>query len=279
MRYSIAGFTCLLSLALPTFDCEGCIVIKFSSKDTCVDIVYNHLPIHRDAPIRPSVARVRERHRRGSQLGTSPQLAPDGSHFPGLDPALQHAQPGTYQPGEPISGAALKPAKTPRKRKKKDAESDTAPVPAGGVSATDGLGTLVDLLQADMNAGPYYQYPSAVNGNSNVPVCLDYVPTTTNGATATTAQSGLPHPDRVVHKRRRATCLTCKERKMRCDQAKPACGSCVKSSRPCTYEDDPAPRRKKAKTGSDGDIARPSNNTQVPIGNPSPKKVRKTKKS
>ncbi|KAJ9666978.1 hypothetical protein H2201_002811 [Coniosporium apollinis] len=232
-----------------------------------------------DAPMRPSVTRVRAKHRRGSQLGTSPQLAPDGSYLPGLDPAFQHAQPGAYQPGEPVPGAASKPAKTPRKRKKEDAGSDTTPAPTGAVSATDGLDALVDLLQADMNAGPYYQYPSAVNGNSDFPVYLDYAPTTTNGATAKTAQSGPSDPNRVVHKRRKGGCLGCKERRMRCDQAKPACGACVKSSRPCTYEDDPAPRRKKAKTGSDGNVARPSNNIQVPTGNPSPKKVRKTKKS
>lgn len=37
--------------SLPTYDCNGCIIIKFSSIDQAIAVHYQHLPIHRDTAV------------------------------------------------------------------------------------------------------------------------------------------------------------------------------------------------------------------------------------
>jgi hypothetical protein len=35
---------------LPTYDCKGSIFVKFSASQQIVDVVYQHLPVHRELP-------------------------------------------------------------------------------------------------------------------------------------------------------------------------------------------------------------------------------------
>ncbi|KAF1986652.1 hypothetical protein K402DRAFT_404359 [Aulographum hederae CBS 113979] len=47
--------------------------------------------------------------------------------------------------------------------------------------------------------------------------------------------SGVTPPDRKRIKRTKTECLTCRARKTKCDEGKPACQRCVKTSRECSY--------------------------------------------
>ncbi|KAI0433040.1 hypothetical protein F5Y09DRAFT_300121 [Xylaria sp. FL1042] len=59
-----------------------------------------------------------------------------------------------------------------------------------------------------------------------------------------------PIKRRATHSKARTGCLTCKRRKVKCDEAKPACTRCAKSGHRCAgYEAPPAPVRK---GGADG---------------------------
>ncbi|KAL8807789.1 MAG: hypothetical protein Q9182_000438 [Xanthomendoza sp. 2 TL-2023] len=52
--------------------------------------------------------------------------------------------------------------------------------------------------------------------------------------------------EHTKHRRTRSGCYTCRQRRVKCDEARPQCQRCLKGSRPCTY---PEPRSK-TKTGS-----------------------------
>ncbi|KAI1353945.1 hypothetical protein F5Y01DRAFT_33719 [Xylaria sp. FL0043] len=60
-----------------------------------------------------------------------------------------------------------------------------------------------------------------------------------------------PVKRRATHAKARTGCLTCKRRKVKCDEAKPACARCVKSGHRCAGYEIP-PQRKGADT-ADGD--------------------------
>ncbi|KAI1284339.1 hypothetical protein F5Y07DRAFT_1056 [Xylaria sp. FL0933] len=62
-----------------------------------------------------------------------------------------------------------------------------------------------------------------------------------------------PVKRRATHAKARTGCLTCKRRKVKCDEAKPACARCVKSGHRCAgYEPLPPPKKAGADT-ADGD--------------------------
>ncbi|KAI0896014.1 hypothetical protein F4806DRAFT_49118 [Annulohypoxylon nitens] len=54
-----------------------------------------------------------------------------------------------------------------------------------------------------------------------------------------------PVKRRVNHAKVRTGCVTCKNRRVKCDERKPSCGRCEKSGFPCAGYEDPNPRRGK----------------------------------
>ncbi|KAL8815435.1 MAG: hypothetical protein Q9223_005423 [Gallowayella weberi] len=62
--------------------------------------------------------------------------------------------------------------------------------------------------------------------------------------------------EHTKHRRTRSGCYTCRQRRVKCDEARPQCQRCLKGSRPCTY---PEPRSKtKTGTSTKSDTARAS---------------------
>jgi hypothetical protein len=51
---------------LPTYDCKGSIFVKFSASQQIVDVVYQHLPVHREPPSNGAV--------QGSLSGAAPEM-------------------------------------------------------------------------------------------------------------------------------------------------------------------------------------------------------------
>lgn len=68
-------------------------------------------------------------------------------------------------------------------------------------------------------------------------------------ATATPGGTEIVDPKRKeIKKRTRTGCMTCRKRRIKCDERKPVCGNCIKSKRECSgYVDIPVQRNKVAK--------------------------------
>ncbi|KIW65358.1 hypothetical protein PV04_07624 [Phialophora macrospora] len=52
-----------------------------------------------------------------------------------------------------------------------------------------------------------------------------------------------PNLTRRSHKKSRGGCFSCKQRKIKCSETKPACGSCLMKGLTCVYPTEPAPRK------------------------------------
>ncbi|KAK3716131.1 transcription factor [Vermiconidia calcicola] len=57
------------------------------------------------------------------------------------------------------------------------------------------------------------------------------------------SQESMPLPDfrvKAPHKKSRLGCITCKKRRIKCDEKRPTCGRCNASELQCTYKDQPS---------------------------------------
>ena len=52
-----------------------------------------------------------------------------------------------------------------------------------------------------------------------------------------------PNLTRRSHKKSRGGCFSCKQRKIKCSETKPSCGSCLMKGLPCVYPTEPAARK------------------------------------
>ncbi|KAF2144089.1 uncharacterized protein K452DRAFT_152909 [Aplosporella prunicola CBS 121167] len=123
----------------------------------------------------------------------------------------------------------------PRKRKRKRATDSNAAAPtatAGPSSSQDTLNidTLVTVLDADIN-GTNGEATTTVSEPSTHPV-------QSWSHTEASNLTGGKKPGDFKFKCAKAGCITCRIRRIKCDEAHPSCVNCTKGHRDCTY---PAP--------------------------------------
>jgi len=72
---------------LPTYDCKGSIFVKFSASQSILDVVYQHMPVHREQNLVPM--------KRSREDGLE---ADDSSMAMDIDPTPAHPPPQQYAP-------------------------------------------------------------------------------------------------------------------------------------------------------------------------------------
>lgn len=69
-----------------------------------------------------------------------------------------------------------------------------------------------------------------------------------------------PTKHRRNYPRSKSGCLTCRERRKKCDEAKPACNYCVKAARICTWPGQDNHRQEQSQSGLDNSGSDTSSN-------------------
>ncbi|KAF2678125.1 hypothetical protein K458DRAFT_317558 [Lentithecium fluviatile CBS 122367] len=189
---------------LATYDCGGSIHIKFSTKRDAINVVYKHNPIHRDVESRPA-------------KGNSTMPAFTASDHTTLQDATNGTSNGT------------KPCK--RRRSKKDHVA---------------VETEFDDPDLDMSTSPEAiktpakkkrkksaTSPEAGRTSSTKKVKKGKQPQSPSKACKKTAfPDDSPPPVQLV----KGKCLRCREKGIKCNEAKPTCNQCRRGLWTCQYE-------------------------------------------
>ncbi|EUC36366.1 hypothetical protein COCCADRAFT_88301 [Bipolaris zeicola 26-R-13] len=195
--------------ALPTYDCGGAVHIKFSLRREAINVVYKHNPIH------------------------TARLASDGPLAPAVDNNIA-----------PLAGGAYE--KPPRKkRRSKEAEA--------------GVENEHRNTDPGISTSPVYPRPSAKKRKrEGAAVSSKPIPTTSpkqstkanpltpsarprkKVAVSEQSRPPLPAPDKA--------CIRCREKKIKCDKAQPACDQCRRGLWTCQYGV-LAPKKQRSKNG------------------------------
>ncbi|KAK7551309.1 hypothetical protein JOL62DRAFT_91491 [Phyllosticta paracitricarpa] len=246
------------TLERASYDCKGGIKLLFSVKNLCVDVFYHHLPVHDYAD---QLDKQRKLQKKAMKANDSPLARPN-------DEAMAAAHSISYgfpqkQPQQPSE-----PPQKKRGRKKKGEETiSQANGSALAFQKDPGLDTLANVASADA----YGNFPLFDGQPYGV----------FNGQSTSSGEGSKPK-----HPRSRTGCLTCREKRIKCDEQRPTCTQCLKSRnrRNCEWRS----QTSKAQTKETGSTAVPakkrkkapaeSSSTGAGRAKPSPsKKTKKTK--
>ncbi|EMD63767.1 hypothetical protein COCSADRAFT_144149 [Bipolaris sorokiniana ND90Pr] len=194
---------------LPTYDCGGAVHIKFSLKREAINVVYKHNPIHMARP------------------------ASDGLLAPAVDNNV----------APPAGSAHEKPPR--KKRRSKEAEA--------------GVDNEHRNTDPGISTSPVYPRPSAKKRKKEGAVVLSKpIPTTSpkqSKKTKSLTSSARPRKNVAVSEESRPTfpvpdkaCIRCREKKIKCDKAQPACDQCRRGLWTCQYSV-LAPKKQRSKNG------------------------------
>ncbi|KAF2714694.1 hypothetical protein K504DRAFT_445656 [Pleomassaria siparia CBS 279.74] len=202
--------------ALATYDCGGAIHVRFSTKRDAVNVVYKHNLIHRDVESRPATEESGD-----SELPTMPTEKEIGTSNGKPNKRKRSKKNGVESDNglndlDLDTSTSSKPANktTPKNKTKKNA----TPSPP---EATQGSAK-------KKNKGKQAQSPS----NSQLEASV-HDPTP------------LPPPPPKLAKGK--ACLRCREKRIKCNEAKPTCNQCQRGLWVCQYKT-VAPR-KRSKNG------------------------------
>ncbi|KAF2836836.1 hypothetical protein M501DRAFT_1018713 [Patellaria atrata CBS 101060] len=251
-----------------TYECEGYINITFSDASMCIEVDYNHLPIHRDV---------------ASKEESEPEPVAEPIPAPLLDDASAVGM-GVPETNGKVTGKGAKAKTTPRKRKRKSDTNDTNGNTMNGMTSNGhDLNTLVELLDADIN-GPHIQFNDVVsagpvtkkkktvqtvasprtkakvtsNTKATSPVNVKsksqaksphkveslpqarskgkskstpQIKTTVQSKSSKSAHT--PNSESIGNTRQKISCLSCRVRKNKCDESRPSCSACDKKEVAC----------------------------------------------
>lgn len=164
--------------------------------------------------------------------------------------AIQGHQPTAETP------SSIAPKK--KRGRPKKASGGSAPIFNGPPSSRDtqGLDTLVNAITADMNGGTSIDNsqpgisPSKPRKKKTktreatqlqapswtaIPVPSPYSAPQPPPASAAEASSSAASPEKLKHTRKKTGCLTCRARKVRCDEQRSTCAMCAIKGRECSW--------------------------------------------
>ncbi|KAF2638568.1 hypothetical protein P280DRAFT_404552 [Massarina eburnea CBS 473.64] len=224
---------------LPTYDCNGAIYIKFSTKRDAIHVVYRHNPIHNtpvvDKPSMPAQATDNSSAPQDATNGTSHSAkpkkrkrAPKDHHVevdtefddPDLDmstsfetvkaPSKKKNGKSTASPVATKKTKKGKPAQSPAKSRKNAPVRELTPPPAQSVK-----GKCLRCRE------------KGIKCNEVKPQCNQC------RRGLWDCQYEVPGPK----KRSKNGCVNCKGRKRKCTEERPSCAYCLKVDDDCTYQD------------------------------------------
>ncbi|KZF22939.1 hypothetical protein L228DRAFT_283005 [Xylona heveae TC161] len=247
-------------------DCKGSVTLRFSKEDFAVELTYTHAPIHRTTSNRdPGWMRVGLTNRVPSAFKpTDPPLplyapsAPQGHAEQDNTPIDPQLSSSTIANASPSRHTLENPAPQNSFAAPPHRQFNTGDAPARAPSP---IKTETYPAHIPTHAPPFHD--PQIQGSQRL---------STNGFTinGTPIQEGVfehrpeqarprsfiewqqqqhPHPDdgeqvariKRAHKRTKTGCLTCRARKIKCDESRPNCTSCRKGNRQCTYPSDSVP--------------------------------------
>ncbi|PSN73953.1 hypothetical protein BS50DRAFT_478435 [Corynespora cassiicola Philippines] len=196
--------------ALPAYDCGGAIHVKFSIKREAVNVIYVHNPIHRDVESRP------------------------------VNGDSQLPVPTVEEESAPAASNGNKQRKR-RRSKKSDVDLDnelhhpdldmsTSPEPA-------------TVSKKKRRKSDPVASPSATRKSSKKSKKAKQTQSPSKSRRKSTLRDPSPEPPPKPVKG--TACLRCKQKAIKCNQAKPTCNQCARGLWTCQYETTgPKPRSK-----------------------------------
>ncbi|KAK8214390.1 hypothetical protein IWZ01DRAFT_540261 [Phyllosticta capitalensis] len=195
-----------IATARDFYDCKGGIKLLFSIKDLCIDVFYHHLPVHDHAD---QLDKQRKEQREAMKASDTPPAPPPGDMATATDFPFPYPMPQV----NPQPEATAEPPKKKRGPRKKKADSSTLQTNGNAFASqgTQNLELLADAANANMYSGYPFMFDQPQYG------AFDEQPTS-NGESTTQKRS-----------RSRTGCLTCREKRIKCDEKQPTCANCLKS--------------------------------------------------
>lgn len=240
---------------LAMHDCGGAIHIKFSTKREAVNVVYVHNPIHRDIESRPVNSKKYVPClclRKWSYIAMKQQIhEQDRSHAQFLDMSVAvcyQANPTTsllqdistnttnQSANGTLDGTSNGTKSKKRKQNKKDhhVEADTAYYNAGLNMSTSPEASTKKRRKKDA-------VPSGPSSSATKKSRAKQQKSPTRARQKATAKDSTSVPVQAV----RGKCLRCREKGIKCNEAKPNCNQCLRGLWACQYEaPDPKKRSK-----------------------------------
>ncbi|EUC48153.1 hypothetical protein COCMIDRAFT_88243 [Bipolaris oryzae ATCC 44560] len=195
--------------ALPTYDCGGAVHIKFSLKREAINVVYKHNPIHTARPASDSPLAPAMDNNVAPPAGSAHEKPPRKKKRNKEAEAGVENEHRNTDPGIPTSPVYPRPSA--KKRKKEGAAVLSKPI-------------LTTSLKQSKKAK---SLASSARPRKNV-------------ALSEESRSPLPVSDKA--------CIRCREKKIKCDKAQPACDQCRRGLWACQYGV-LAPKKQRSKSG------------------------------
>ncbi|KAF2015472.1 hypothetical protein BU24DRAFT_408683 [Aaosphaeria arxii CBS 175.79] len=213
---------------LPTFDCKGAIHIKFSFKRDAVNVIYIHNPIHRDTKSRqeneqensplPAVEKISIEQENSPEEPPKPRKSrKKKSALNELDHANTDPQPSAPQP---VSGS-------PKKRRTRISGSIDVPEPS----------TAAKTKKRRTNSSGKVDVSESSTGSKTKK-------TQASSTGRPTIKTPIPLPT-PAPTRTKGACIRCREKKIKCDYARPTCNQCQRGLWTCQYPVPRPPKRSK----------------------------------